>query len=363
MVRKNTLKYVAEKAGVSTAAVSYALSGSHGVGSEMRARILKIAAEVGYRPSMAARCLKSKKIHDIGFLVFESYNTNFLANLSFAEMMVHFIEICKNLGIGFQVEWFDISRPGKDLPQMFSSGLVGGIVTAGYMGEELKRFMETKLEVPVVNVYEEGKYSVCVDAFEVTRALVRYLAENGHSRIGYVDCSHEYDVFRSSYKGFRAGLLDAGLEYREEYRAEMPLDNDLIGHVVTACETIYLRHETPPTAIIGSGSNLARGMVAYLKDRGVRIPEELSFITRYTTPRDCLYNYPQLSALEINLNSLISSAVELLRNLMDGKDLTPKKILLMPELVHRATDRRVENSSATPGGPGTSKNGATEERI
>lgn len=116
MVRKNTLKYVAEKAGVSTAAVSYALSGSHGVGSEMRARILKIAAEVGYRPSMAARCLKSKKIHDIGFLVFESYNTNFLANLSFAEMMVHFIEICKNLGIGFQVEWFDISRPGKDLP-------------------------------------------------------------------------------------------------------------------------------------------------------------------------------------------------------------------------------------------------------
>lgn len=71
MIRRNTLKYVAERAGVSTAAVSYALSGNHGVSSEMRARILKIAAEVGYHPSLAARCLKSKKIHDIGFLVFE----------------------------------------------------------------------------------------------------------------------------------------------------------------------------------------------------------------------------------------------------------------------------------------------------
>lgn len=341
MIRRNTLKYVAERAGVSTAAVSYALSGNHGVSSEMRARILKIAAEVGYRPSLAARCLKSKKIHDIGFLVFERYNTNFLANLAFAEMMVHFIEICKNLSIGFQVEWFDISRPGKDLPQMFSSGLVGGIVTAGYMGKELKRFMDEHLDIPVVNVYEEGKYSVCVDAFEGTKSLVRYLAENGHRRIGYVDCSHEYDIFRSSYKGFCAGLMEAGLEYREDFRAEMPLDNDLASHIVMASETIYLRHKDPPTAIIASGSNLARGMVAYLKERGVRIPEDLSFITRYTTSRDNLYNYPQISALEINLNPLISTAVDLLRSLMDGKDLTPKKILLMPELAHRATDRNL----------------------
>ena len=340
--RKNTLKYVAEKAGVSMAAVSYALSGNSGVSSEMRAKILKIVSEVGYRPSMAARSLRSKKIHDIGFIVFDSYNTNFLANSSFAEVMVHFIEICKTLGIGFQVEWFDISRPGEDLPQMFTSGLVGGIITAGYMGEKLKRFTKTGLDVPVVNMYEDGKYSVCVDTFKGTAALVRYLVENGHRRIGYVDCSHEYDIFRSSYKGFRSALEEMGLEYREDYRAVMPLDNDLIRHVEIACEKIYLSHKVRPTAIISSGSNLSRGMLAYLTEKGVRIPEELSLVTRYTVPRDSLFNYPQLSALEINLNSLISNAVDLLRSLMNGTDFTSKKILLMPEFVHRTTDRKIK---------------------
>src|SRR5690606_11729956 len=52
-----TISDIAERAGVSIGAVSFALNGRKGVSDETRARILRVADELGWAPSTAARSL------------------------------------------------------------------------------------------------------------------------------------------------------------------------------------------------------------------------------------------------------------------------------------------------------------------
>src|ERR1700758_5619211 len=64
-----TVKEVAERAGVSTASVSRALSGRRGGRELVRARILEAARELSFRPNRAARDLRVRSSRAVGVLI------------------------------------------------------------------------------------------------------------------------------------------------------------------------------------------------------------------------------------------------------------------------------------------------------
>src|SRR3954453_4923052 len=66
--RRPTIRDVAERAGVSTAAVSFGLNGRPGVGADTRERIFEAAAELGWTPTASARALRRARA-DAVFLV------------------------------------------------------------------------------------------------------------------------------------------------------------------------------------------------------------------------------------------------------------------------------------------------------
>src|SRR6187401_2311942 len=72
--RRVRMSDVARRAGVSSASVSYALSGAAGVSEERRRHILAVAAEMGFRPSRTARDLRSGTTRSIGLLLADITN-------------------------------------------------------------------------------------------------------------------------------------------------------------------------------------------------------------------------------------------------------------------------------------------------
>lgn len=56
-MKRPTIADIAERAGVTKAAVSFALNNQPGVSSSTRQRILQIAREIGWEPNSAARAL------------------------------------------------------------------------------------------------------------------------------------------------------------------------------------------------------------------------------------------------------------------------------------------------------------------
>src|SRR5688572_22511914 len=67
--RRPTIDDVAARAGVSPAAVSFAMNDRPGVGEETRVRILAAAEELGWRPSVHARALSESRARAIGLLL------------------------------------------------------------------------------------------------------------------------------------------------------------------------------------------------------------------------------------------------------------------------------------------------------
>jgi DNA-binding LacI/PurR family transcriptional regulator len=64
-----TISDVAQAAGVSKGAVSYALNGQPGVSDATRERILQAAKELGWKPSLRAKGLSSAKAYALGLVV------------------------------------------------------------------------------------------------------------------------------------------------------------------------------------------------------------------------------------------------------------------------------------------------------
>lgn len=71
-VRGVTLKDIAVRAGVSTAAISQALNDRGNLRPETRERIKAIAAELGYRPNKHAAALRSGRTMSVGFVMGEN---------------------------------------------------------------------------------------------------------------------------------------------------------------------------------------------------------------------------------------------------------------------------------------------------
>ena len=69
MTRRATIADIAQRAGLSKGAVSYALNGLPGVSESTRQRVLKLAAEMGWRPNSAARALSASRAGALGLVM------------------------------------------------------------------------------------------------------------------------------------------------------------------------------------------------------------------------------------------------------------------------------------------------------
>ncbi|MFJ6050193.1 LacI family DNA-binding transcriptional regulator [Streptomyces sp. NPDC092307] len=69
MARRPTIKDIARQAGVSESAVSFALNGRPGVSQDTRARVRRVAEELGWQPNSAARALSGERSGAVGLVL------------------------------------------------------------------------------------------------------------------------------------------------------------------------------------------------------------------------------------------------------------------------------------------------------
>lgn len=164
-MKRVCLKDVAEAAGVSAVTASIVLnSGSTRsrarVGAARQEEIRRIAAELGYRASAAARILKCKELNDIGLLFFENAQ-NIREHVGFTDLNIQFTRTCRELGIRCQVDWFDSLHHPHELPGLLTDGLVGGLLIAGNPNGESERFLREQCRMPFVRIEEPGNTRSC----------------------------------------------------------------------------------------------------------------------------------------------------------------------------------------------------------
>ena len=324
--RRPTLADVAQRAGLSKAAVSLILNDRPGsrLSADAVARVHAAAAELDYRPNPAARSLRIGKTRTVGFLSDEVTVTRFASAmvrgaLDAAEERDHTVLIAET--------GRDPARTGRALEAMLDRRADGVIV--GLMGAKQIDVPPMSQATPVVLLNASsstGEPSVLPDEDTAGYLIARQLLDAGHRQIAVV--GHHLPAITDPRVSATVGARFAGIERALAEHGVVPRLVDVeVWEPAGGYRAVHSLLETdrPPTGIICLNDRLAFGAYQALQEHGLDIPRDMSVVS-FDDDEIAAYLRPGLTTARIPYEEMGRQAVRLL---LDGGDscLVPMPII------------------------------------
>lgn len=210
-----TIKDIARKAKVSIATVSHVLSDSGRVSPQTRERVKKTAAELGYRPNLVARSLKSRRTHTIAMVISDITNPFFPEMVRGAEDAA--------MARGYMLATFNTDDRTDRERQIFDV-----LQTRRLDGVLLVVALETASHPHISEALESGTPIVCldrrplnidVDSVSVDNAAgvelaVAHLIERGYREIAYIGGAPNMYIAPDRLRGYVSTMKAAALPTR-----------------------------------------------------------------------------------------------------------------------------------------------------
>lgn len=303
---------IARSAGVNPSTVSRALNNRDRIGAATRKRILRIAGELGYQPSVIARSLATSRTQTIG-VVAPSLTDPFVG------MIVDSIE--EHAGQHDYRVIFSTSRRDPDreltIATNFQRHRVDAVIIVSTHQRSTYELFERTLSVPVVVVGQEDSSrdiaAVAVDDSQMLDAAANHLVELGHNRVAFVGVED-----RPFSSGRRQEAFEKGMTRRNPGALVFSIlpagQSDLIRGTNAFPEVI----RTGVTAVQCYNDMVAVGLIGAAIREGMAIPGELSVIG--CDDLDIAASLPQpLTTIRQPREEMGRQAVELVVQRLAGK--------------------------------------------
>jgi DNA-binding LacI/PurR family transcriptional regulator len=333
---------VADRAGVSTAAVSFAMNGLPGVADETRRRILQVAEDLGWQPSTSARALRRARAGAIGLVL--ARNPDELELDPFVMRFLSGVErTLTRHDYALVLQLIAPTRRRIELApykRLAGAGRVDGFLVTDPQRDDPRYAMLVEAGVPAVVVGQTGRrcpLPVLETEHVAGMALaVEHLISIGHRRIGFVGGFESHEHVRARRRIWKATLRNAGLQPGPAACAD---DSDPTAAAATAA---VLLDPFEVTALVFTTDLLALTGIGVARELGRPVPERLSVTGLDDSP---LASPAGLTTVRIDYAGLGEGAAAHLLALVNGEP-PPAFVPAQPELVVRAS------TGPPPPGPG-----------
>lgn len=342
-MKKVTIDDIAREAGVSKGTVSAVINQKSTVNSETRELVLRTMKQFNYRPRGSARNLRSRGrgLSTIGLLIRELHNpfyTNLaLGVMEYANSKGYIVSIASSEGNHEHEEKITDSYAVKDIKGAIIAPVLEGTA-------EIEHLFELKmLNFPFVLLESvKGIHAnvVSIDNIKAMKDAIKYLMDNGHSKIvhfsGPKHASHTYeriDGFRRAYSESRFAfsnemIVPTGALFDDGYRT---------------CHEYFKdrNREDYPTAIVCYNDLVALGVMTALHELRIAVPDEISIIGNDDIP--FAKHFPvKLTTIQAPLRELGRRAAEILINNIESPSPLPvEHVILDATLVVRESTKPI----------------------
>ena len=298
-MKRPTIADIARRAGVTKAAVSFALNDQPGVSAETRARILAIADEVGWRPHSAARALSDGRAGAFGLVI--DRPARMLGVEPWFMQLISGIQA--ELSREHTALLFTVAEDQAAELEMYRSWWARRRVDGVFLvdlqiGDQRIGVLEEMRMPTVVIGTPQGAGSLPAmwhDDAAAVRAAVGHLVNLGHRRLARVTgmgrlwhTKIRTDAFYEAVRAAGAGAACVEADYTGEQGAEAT--RRLLGGA------------HPPTAIIYDNDLMAVSGLSAAQRMGVDVPAELSIVAWDDSPL-CELVHPALTALRRDIQA------------------------------------------------------------
>ncbi len=317
------IKQVAAKANVSVATVSRVLNGHAHVSNVVRRRVQRAIDELAYQPNAIARGLRKNTSNTIGVILRD------VANTAFANLWKAASDVAGEQG--YQVLLMSSERdPVKEAEavRLMIQNRVSGIVA--FVADESDSVLtSTPSDMPIVLVESElpgidVDQVMCENTIGAYQA-VSYLLSLGHRNIEMLAGSAKRVPGRERAAGYMQAYQDRKLNVN-------PSSVWAISHIDDKVRK-QLRDRflgsNPPTAIFAASSHLTVEALAFIRELGLRIPEDVSLIG-FDNAALADFVTPKLTTVERNIYDIGVQAVETLLARIKAPNGEPAHKIILP---------------------------------
>ncbi len=270
------------------------------------------------------------------------------AAINFFGEVVHGIEAMAN-AYGYTVLLYQSNElpeyEQKGIEAFVSAGVDGVLASLAKGTVDFGHYLDLKgHDVPLVFFDRAndtlGIPSVVVDDFRGAYAATEHLIGQGYRRIAHIEGQQHLKIFKDRLEGYKAALEAAGL----------PIDETLIfqGDVSIGAGRRAVAHfltlEKPPDAIFAVEDYTALGAIKELKERKIRIPEEMG-IVGFANENFGEHITPALSSIDQQPAQMGKEAFKVLLEMMEppkgaAVDTDQRRVMLEPIAFYRQSSAK-----------------------
>lgn len=387
-----TISDIARLAGVSKATVSRAFSNPSAINENTRKHVLEIARQYNFRPNSMAQAVANQKSRLVGFCLYNKTRP-FFGHTFFGPVLDNVLDCAKEFDYHVVLA---ITNETTDLfEQRFIEDSIEGAILCSFLPERMAAAFQSR-NTPIVLINDEltlpNAGYVLDDNYGGAQKLVAHLVDEcGYTSIAFLGnrLSHPSNMLR--YIGFVDALQARGLtpytsdtlpQYRllnpeiSQFTLSSHIKYGYIHHVGDSDSTAparsqynttmlarYGHSEIPrvgspvifggnspqaaynavqelldqpklPRAIFCGSDSLAVGVVKAIRDRGLRVPEDIA-VTGYDDIEASFLSEPPITTISVDRAAIGRTAMTLLKEYIDGPTLPSKAVYIENQLIVR----------------------------
>lgn len=337
-MKRVTIKDIANRVGVSASTVSRALSGDPFVNSETRERILSMADKMGYKRNPIAANFRTGRSYIIGVVVPE------LLSPFNAEICRGVQRVARSNGFTVMIASSEESceREREHLKNLMNAPIDGLLISSvdGETNLDAIRAIQAS-GVPVVFYDREPLRdrdqefsSVVTQDRDKAAFMTEHLLSIGGNRIVHLRGPRSIAKYNHIYSGYCDTLKKEGVELEENLVIDVETTVDAGRRAADRLLDAGMKFD----AVFASGDLQAIGMMNRLRERGVKVPEEVAVAGFSGSPLSRVI-YPSLTTVEPELNEMGSHAAELLLTLIKNPRQKPRTLTVGANIRLRESSR------------------------
>lgn len=328
-----TAKELAQRLGLSEAAVSMALNGRNGVSTATKQRVLEAAEKYGYDFTRVSS--RRGQTRGVYFIYYRKHGAILNDNPFFAEISDSIQQACKDRALRLNVRYLyedeNLARQIEDIVYSDCAGII-------LMGTEMRKedfapFDSVPVPIVLLDTYLEGIKRDCVlinnvqGAFLATDHLIRQTKQQP----GYLRSAYSINNFSERADGFYKAIRHHGYSASRSivYRLSPSID----GAYADMME-ILDRGEAAAPCYFADHDMIALGAMKAFQAKGLSVPGDVSIVGFDNIPL-CGYVSPGLTTVNVPKKYMGAMAVARLAELLTAKHFVPIKLEIQTNLVKR----------------------------
>lgn len=337
MSKPATIKDIARQLNISLSTVSRAMRNAPDVNSETRKAVMALSEELQYQPNKLALSFKQKQTHNIAVIV---------PNLDYvlATMVKGIDEVALEAGYTVMVCQSNESfgREIVNTRRLLDSLVDGFIISVSSetkVFDHFKKIQENKMPMVIFDRVTPDLVapSVRLDNSDGGFQATEHLIEQGYKRIAILAGPKNLGISNKRMEGYLSALK----------KNKIKPDSDLIIHCDFNQDYAYLATQEllamkkRPDAIFTISDRMAIGAMLAIKEKGLRMPQDIGLVGFNNEPVTSLVT-PGISSVDQPAFELGKTAAKLfIETVHNNGDMSQVEAILKPKLIVRGSSLRI----------------------